>query len=479
MARIVGRNGGRGYRARHARAGRSTAGAEATATAKARSAYLRHPLVTFLLAAMLMFLICGIGMALALRQAATTEAFRDAQTSTELQARDIVAPLLTSAAQVPGPAFDKLDQVVRERVLGHPAIRVQICDESGHLVYSDQNPLIGQPSTITEDELAALRSGQTIVKETDGQSLGEAAPAQLGQLLAVSVGLRTPSGQPLLFRSYQPYSAIENDVRRVWLTTLPSVIVGLLLLYAMKVALAYRMTHKMYDLQEEREELLMETLMAADRERTQIAADLHDGIVQGLVGASYTLSATSSWARSVDQTELADTVDETAIGLRQWVRELRSLIVTVAPPSLHSQGLETCLTDLVSTLESRGLRVHLSILDVGPLPEVVESLVYRVAQEAVRNIVRHAQPSNVQVCLLRVNSWLELRVADDGVGFDSPDRQRRSGSVGLELLSALVATHGGTLQVESDAGIGTMVTLRVPVSVIPQSAELAGRRGAE
>ena len=173
--------------------------------------------------------------------------------------------------------------------------------------------------------------------------------------------MRTPSGQPLLLQTRQPYEVAWLTSREIWLTLLPSLILALALLYLVKAAFAYRLARDLYVVQEEREQLLVTALAAADRERTLIASDLHDGVVQGLAGASYTLSDAANRPGQAGQPEVADTLTDTAGSLRQWVRELRSLIVTVTPPALHSEGLQATLTDLVATLEARGIEVELDV----------------------------------------------------------------------------------------------------------------------
>jgi two-component system, NarL family, sensor kinase len=249
---------------------------------------------------------------------------------------------------------------------------------------------------------------------------------------------------------------------------LPSLLLALALLYLVKAAFAYRLARDLYVVQGEREQLLVTALAAADRERTLIASDLHDGVVQGLAGASYTLSDAASQSRAAGQPAVAETLADTAGSLRRWVRELRSLIVTVTPPALHTEGLQATLTDLVATLEARGIGVTLDVKVSEELTETSESLVYRVAQEAVRNVVRHARASQVQLIVAEEDGWLQLQVSDDGQGFDPSTSSRRQGSVGLDLLAALVQQRGGRLRVESAAGRGTTVTLRLPAQAARQ-----------
>jgi len=286
--------------------------------------------------------------------------------------------------------------------------------------------------------------------------------------------VRTPTGQRLLFETYQPYQSVTDSSRRLWLTSLPVLLGGLALLYLVQAPLAYRMARRLKRSQDEREALLLAALAASDKERATIASDLHDGIVQGLAGASYSLSAAAGRARQVDE-DAARVMAATATDLRRWVRELRSLVVTITPPQLHVQGLATSLVDLAATLEVRGLAVTVDVDAAGTeeLDEATETLVYRAAQEAARNIVRHADAGTVTLSLARVHTSssggrdevLVLRVRDDGRGFEPGGTAARGrGSVGLELLGGLVASHGGTLTVDASPGEGTELVLRVPLA---------------
>jgi signal transduction histidine kinase len=383
------------------------------------------------------------------RQQATAEAIRDARTLTNLEATDVIGPLLTDEALTPGPAHDRLDDVVRHRVLGSHIVRVKVWDETGTIRYSDDAALIGARFELPDEELRALQHGTTEAEVSDLQATENRDEKQFGKLLQVYQGVRTPQGTRLLFETYQPYKVISVSSRRLWLATLPVLLGGLMLLYLVQAPLAYRMASRLRAAQDEREALLLATLAASDRERATLAADLHDGVVQGLAGASYTLEAHPT----------RDVAITTAKDLRRWVRELRSLVVTITPPALHAQGLATSLADLAVTLELRGLTVDVDAADVRP-PEAVESLVYRTAQEAVRNVVRHAGATHVTMSL--TDDPLTLTVTDDGRGLDDAGSPRARGSVGLELLTQLAQQQGGTLTVSSTPGEGTTLTLEVP-----------------
>jgi signal transduction histidine kinase len=422
----------------------------------------------FLVAGMVVMVAIGVVLAVAQKRAAVREAVRDACTLTNLEAHDVVGPALTSAALQPGPEFDALDQVVRKRVLGDLIVRVKIWDETGTIRYSDDPALIGKQFTLADDELAALQApGRLSAEVTDLDEAENQEERQFGKLLQVYLGVQTSTGQKLLFETYQSYDSIDEASRRIWFTNLPVLVAGLLVLYVIQAPLAYGMATRLKRAQEQREQYLLATLAAADRERTRIASDLHDGIVQEMAGSSWSLSADAG--RSQDPVS-AELLDRTAVDLRRWVRELRSLIVTVTPPALHRQGLAASLRDLVSVLEGRGVRVEVAAEEALGLTAATEILAYRVTQEAVRNIVRHAEATEVRIVAAVRSRQLVLSVADDGRGFDPAVDHRDKGSVGLELLTAVVASHGGALDVVSRPGHGTTLTLHLPVGLEERAA---------
>jgi two-component system, NarL family, sensor kinase len=440
-------------------------------TERLRTVSVPKAVAAFLVAGLVVLTAVGIALALALRQTATDEAIREARALTKLEATSVVGQVLLDQALVPGPAYDALDRVVRQHVLGSQIVRVKVWDATGRIVYSDDAELVGKSFPLASDELTVLETGGAsaeVSNLTRSENMGE---RKFGTLLQVYLGVRTPTGQRLLFETYQPYQTITDASRRTWLTSLPVLLGGLVLLYLVQAPLAYRMARRLKRSQDEREALLLASLAASDKERAMIAADLHDGVVQGLAGASYSLSAAAGRARDIDA-DTAQVMTTTAADLRRWVRELRSLVVTITPPQLHVQGLASSLADLAATLEVRGLAVTVDVTGTEQLDETTETLVYRAAQEAVRNIVRHADARAVTLSVARDGTMssgrgeeaLVLHVRDDGCGFEAGGTSARGrGSVGLELLSALVTSHGGTLTIDAAPGRGTELVMRVPV----------------
>jgi two-component system, NarL family, sensor kinase len=138
---------------------------------------------------------------------------------------------------------------------------------------------------------------------------------------------------------------------------------------------------------------------------------------------------------------------------------LRTLLVDIYPPDLHRTGLHAAVRDLVAPLGARGIDASVDVPDVS-LPESVETLLYRCAQESLRNVVLHSKASHVDVRVELEDGLARLTVADDGEGFELPAEE---GHFGLRLLGDLARESGGRLDVRSSPGAGTKVRIEAPL----------------
>ena len=430
---------------------------------------LRRAVAVYLVTGLVVLSATGALLAELQRRQAVTEAVRDARSLTSVMAHAVVAPELTDAMLVAGPERDRLGKMVKERVLGQSIVRVKLWDARGRIVFSDDLAAVDRVFPLPPDERRALLKPGAPLAELSGldepENVGE---QQFGTLLQVYLGVRTQTGTPLLFETYQTYDSIRASSRRTWAASLPVLLGGLVLLYLLQAPLAYRMARRLRTAQEQREQLLLSALAAGDRERRRIAADLHDGVLQGLSGASYSLSAAAAAVRAGGDAEAAASAAERTAGeLRRWVRELRTLVLTITPPALHQQGLAASLVDLAATLEARGtpVRVDVAAVEHVVLDEPTEALVYRVAQEGVRNVVRHADARAAALLVELDDDVLRLQVRDDGRGYDEGAADpRRHGSVGLELLRGLALDAGGVVTTTTSPGEGTCLQLELPVA---------------
>lgn len=423
---------------------------------------------------MLQFVVTGL-VALALvavgttwlsRRAATVEALWDARVQANTLGTKVIAPNLSDGVLTgDAVAMARLDSVVRSRVLLNPVVRVKLWSSDGRIVYSDERRLIGSTYALGAHEQEALRTGTTKARVSDLDEPENRFERAAGPLLEVYLPVRTPSGVPLLFETYSRYSSVTQRSRDIWLAFVPITFGALLLLQLVQVPLAWSMARRLRQGQDERERLLRRAITASDAERRRIAGDLHDGVVQELAGASFVLAGAADRANAIGEPEVSGALHRAAGGVRQSIRALRSLLVEIYPPNLRTAGLAAALSDLLAPLSSRGIESGLHLPTELDLPEEVEALVFRVAQEAIRNVAAHAGACRVDVRLVTASGRAVLTVSDDGLGFDPATLTdpRRSGHFGLVVLRDLAADAGGELQVDSAPGGGTRIRLEVPL----------------
>ena len=413
------------------------------------------------LVAVLVIALLGYGV---VRRTATDEAIRDARDLTEADAR-IASPLLTDELLAgDGVARHALDRAVHNAVLSDRVVRVKVWAPDGTIVYSDDERLIGRTFELGEAEQRALRTGHSHADLSDLDEPENRDERSYGKLLEVYVGTDTPSGRPFLFELYQRFDVVAADRSRVLRSFAPALIGGLLALWLAQLPLAFALARRIRAGHERERELLARAIESSEQERRRIAADLHDSVVEGLAGSSMSLSALAGEAQRSGEPGLAASLQEQAGALRQWIRELRTFVVSIAPPKLHEEGLATALGDLLSTASARGLDTRLLVDKNLKLGRTAEALVFRGALEGLRNVLTHAAATNVALSVANGTATVRLTVTDDGVGFDGASLPERvaDGHVGLHLLGELAADAGGELRIESKAGEGTRLVLEVP-----------------
>jgi two-component system, NarL family, sensor kinase len=416
---------------------------------------MRSPLVQFAVSGLLATALIGLLAVVLIQRTGTREAINDAKQVARLAGQGIVEPNLTPGVLAgDAAAVARLDRVVRARVLRDGIVRVKLWSRDGRIVYSDEPRLRGERYALAADDRAAFAGGvqadvSDLSRPENRFERGE------HKLLEVYLPVRGPSG-PLLFEAYQRFSSVAASGRRLWLAFAPALVGGLLALWLVNLPLAR-------SLGRQRERLLRRAIDASELERRRIAADLHDGVVQDLVGVSYSLSVA---AERDDDGAAAAALRSGAARARESVRALRTLLVDIYPPSLHQAGLVATLADLADTISARGLPTELAADVRVELPAASEALLFRCAQEALRNAAAHAHAGQATVTLRAAGDRASLEVADDGRGFDPAVLEARpaEGHFGMRLARDLVRDAGGELSVDSAPGRGTRVRVEVPLS---------------
>jgi signal transduction histidine kinase len=404
-------------------------------------------------------LISLLGVAL-FRRTGEAEALRDAKDLTRAAAEQAVEPALSEPLLRGDPrAVARVDAVVRKRVLpGSSIVRVKIWDTSGRIVYSDEPRLIGARYPLSRDELEEFRGNRIEAEVSDLGNPENQFERSFGKLLEVYVAIQTPRGTPLRYEEYYKESFIGARGRRIFSEFAFIMLGALILLALVQLPLAWQLARRVRSGQRERVDLLQRAVEASELERRRIAADLHDGVVQNLAGVSYSLAAAATSAPP----KLSSTLEEAAAETRQGIRELRSLLVEIYPPELHRQGLEAALRDLVAPCAARGIVPRLEISGEDDLPPAVAALFFRTAQEALRNVVKHASARRVDVEVRRDDTGATLLIQDDGAGFD-PMAGQDGAHFGLRVLRDLAREAGGDLEIDSAPGRGTKIRLEVSV----------------
>jgi two-component system NarL family sensor kinase len=419
---------------------------------------VREALVWYLASGLVAVMVISLLGVWLFRRAGEAEAIRDAKDQTRIAAEGSVEPALSDGLVRGDPgALAALDRVVQERVLSDPSIvRVKIWDRSGRVVYSDEPRLIGARYALSQNDLAEFKGRQVDAAVTNLSKPENRFERQFGRLLEVYMPIRTPRGRPLRYEAYYRSAFISSRARRIFSQFAPLTLGALVLLALIQLPLAWQLARRVRRTQDEREKLLNRAIEASDVERRRIARDLHDGVVQDLAAVSYSISAAAEGAPVPLDAELREAAAET----RQGIRQLRTLLVEIYPPELHRAGLSAALADLLTASEARGIETTLEVDPEVELGREAEALLFRVAQEALRNVIKHAGATHVGVSVGRKNGGVQLLVSDNGRGFD-PERLNGDAHFGLRMLTDLVRDSGGKLEIDSKLGTGSRVSVEV------------------
>jgi signal transduction histidine kinase len=203
-------------------------------------------------------------------------------------------------------------------------------------------------------------------------------------------------------------------------------------------------------------------LEAEERERARIARDLHDGIGQMIAAARMSLGKFTS-LNNIKEPEVTQTLDL----LEDSIKEIREVSHNMMPGSLMKFGLPTALKQFTNKINNSGaLQINLQIIGIKErLDERIETMLYRILQEIVSNILRHAEATKVNIELVSHENELVLVVEDNGKGFDPNNIQ--SQGIGLKNILTRVEYLNGSVNFDSSIGKGTSVIVEIPINENP------------
>lgn len=198
-------------------------------------------------------------------------------------------------------------------------------------------------------------------------------------------------------------------------------------------------------------------------ERRRLARDLHDGVGQNLTAIKHRLAAIAS-KLPADAADARGALEATIALCGDTLEDTRQLSRLLRPPILDDLGLEAALRWLARTQgEASGLEIS---VDIGTLPALdpdLQTLLFRVAQEALNNIAKHANAHSVLIRLVARGALLQLQIADDGQGFE-PELAQRAGGSGLGGMRERLRLYDGQLELHSAPGEGSRLRAVVPLN---------------
>jgi PAS domain S-box-containing protein len=203
---------------------------------------------------------------------------------------------------------------------------------------------------------------------------------------------------------------------------------------------------------------------AALEERQRLARELHDSVTQSLYSLTLLAEAGRRTAAAGDAERTSAHIARLGETAQQALKEMRLLVYELRPLALETAGLAEALQQRLDAVEKRAgvdarLRVDLEM----ELPFEVEHALYRIAQEALNNALKHSGAANVTVRLEAREGRVELQVADNGRGYATESMAGRGG-LGLVSMRERAEALGGTLAIDTQPGAGTRVQVRVPVA---------------
>jgi signal transduction histidine kinase len=218
----------------------------------------------------------------------------------------------------------------------------------------------------------------------------------------------------------------------------------------------------------DRSRLVNKILSVTERQRSGMAAELHDGPIQGLTRLGLALERGQLRLRRGQLEEGCQLLSDAQAGLAAEVQSLRRIMATLRPPVLEERGVVSALSDYVEVVRQQsGISCTLAAKLPERLPEDTEIVLYRVVQEALTNVARHARASRARVELTETAEAVVLEVHDDGIGFD-PAAEQLGGldHFGLAGMRERVELAGGTWTVSSRPGSGTVLTASLPKALV-------------
>lgn len=248
----------------------------------------------------------------------------------------------------------------------------------------------------------------------------------------------------------------------IWftLTSVLGIIITAFFLYR---TLKYRQKARITFLElKQQEELTQSILETEENEKSRISASLHDGLGQLLSVIKMNLQYMQSQVISFDE-KVVPTYYKTLDLVDESVNEVRSVSHELMPSNVIRKGLAASLAEIVNKIDKNSLKVSLNTEGISSdWNSNIQLIVYRIVQECINNVIKHANATKLDVSLIQENEFLHGTIEDNGIGFDAGNRVTTEG-IGLENIRTRVLFLKGELDVSSQPGKGTLIAFHVPI----------------
>lgn len=243
---------------------------------------------------------------------------------------------------------------------------------------------------------------------------------------------------------------------------------GLVVLISLLAFLLYRNhthKHEKYLQQEliKQQDMASEAVIEAEEnERKRIAADLHDGIGQMLTAVKLNLEGLTDRI-SISNKDDKKVYEKVILMLEESCREVRNVSHNIMPNALIKSGLGHAVKDFIEKVNSERLNIQLSITGIHEkLSSNVEIVVYRVIQECVNNVIKHAQANKLDISIIKDSDGLNVTIEDNGRGFNVSNLENSKG-IGMKNIRTRIEYLKGSVDIDSKPGKGTLIAFYIPV----------------
>ncbi|MGI1740015.1 sensor histidine kinase [Streptococcus uberis] len=227
------------------------------------------------------------------------------------------------------------------------------------------------------------------------------------------------------------------------------------------IRLSKKMFHMTNSLQKKESAYILDTQKIVQRERKRIARDLHDTVSQELFASSMILSGISMSLDHLEKEELNNQILTVEAMLQNAQKDLRVLLLHLRPIELANRTLREGIDMILKELTDKSDIEVIYKENISKLPKSVEDNLFRIAQEFISNTLKHAKASQLEVYLKQTKNEVQLKMIDNGVGFDMDEV--RDLSYGLKNIGDRVDDLAGTFNLISQKGKGVSMDIRLPI----------------